>query len=524
MINCSNCDAELPHDAKFCFSCGAKVEGVEHVDPHLERLQKYIPEELLTKLQSASQTGGMVGERRTVTMLFCDVEGSTAAAEQLDPEDWAEIMNGGFEHLITPVYRYEGTVARLMGDAILAFFGAPIAHEDDPERAVLAGLDILEAAEPYAEEVRKAHGVDFNVRVGINTGLVVVGEVGSDLHVEYTALGDAVNLAARMEQTAASNTIQISEFTHRLIEPVFEFEDIGGIAVKGKAEPVQSFRVLGLKAERGAQRRIEGLHSPLVGRDNEIRLLRRVVDDLRGGRGQLCSIMADAGLGKSRLTAELLEDLMSEGVVSTPPAADGGGELSWVEGRSFSYNSTTPYAPFVDLFSNCFGFESDDDTTVRYRKIVDAVTRALPDDVATTVPYLANLVGVEGTDEDAERVRYLQPPQLRERVFDAVFRLVEAMAQHRPLVLLLDDVHWIDSNSIELLEELMAVTDVVPSSSWLCSALHRRTARGAFTRRPHAITSTGTQLSSCVHSTTPRVVTWFGTFSTSRVSPTRCAS
>ena len=196
---------------------------MEHVDPHLARLQKYIPEELLTKLQSASQTGGMVGERPTVTMLFCDVEGSTAAAEQLDPEDWAEIMNGGFEHLITPVYRYEGTVARLMGDAILAFFGAPIAHEDDPERAVLAGLDILEAARPYAEQVRKAHGVDFNVRVGINTGLVVVGEVGSDLHVEYTALGDAVNLAARMEQTAASNTIQISEFTYKLIAPVFEF-------------------------------------------------------------------------------------------------------------------------------------------------------------------------------------------------------------------------------------------------------------------------------------------------------------
>ena len=214
LINCSNCNATLPFDAKFCQECGTQVEGADTSHPQLERLKQYIPETLLQKLQSASQTGGMVGERRTVTMLFCDVEGSTATAEMLDPEEWAEIMNGGFEHLITPVYRYEGTLARMMGDAILAFFGAPIAHEDDPERAILAGLDILEATRRHSEHVRSQHGVDFKVRVGINTGLVVVGEVGSDLHVEYTALGDAVNLAARMEQTAESNTIQITDNTH----------------------------------------------------------------------------------------------------------------------------------------------------------------------------------------------------------------------------------------------------------------------------------------------------------------------
>lgn len=460
-INCANCDAELPHDAKFCNNCGEKVEAAGGLDPHLDRLRKYIPEELLTKLESASQSGGMVGERRTVTMLFCDVEGSTAAAELLDPEDWAEIMNGGFEHLITPVYRYEGTVARLMGDSILAFFGAPIAHEDDPERAVLAGLDILEAAGPYKAEVLAKHGIEFNVRVGINTGLVVVGEVGSDLHVEYTALGDAVNLAARMEQTAESNTIQITDNTHKLIAPVFEFEALGGISVKGKAEPVQSYRVLGLKAERGAQRGIEGLHSPLVGRDSEFRLLQQVVEDLRGGRGQLASIMADAGLGKSRITAELLGSLVEQGLV-TGPGSDTPGAIGWVEGRSFSYDSTTPYAPFIDLFNNCFGFESSDDNATRYDKIVATVTRALPDEVTTTVPYLAHIVGVDGTDEDAELVRYLQPPQLRQRVFDAAYRLVEGMAQNRPLILVLDDVHWIDSNSIELLEDLMAVTDAAP--------------------------------------------------------------
>ena len=162
----------------------------------------------------------MQGERRTVTMLFCDVQGSTAAAEKLDPEEWAEIINGAFEHLIEPVYRYEGTLARLMGDAILAFFGAPIAHEDDPQRAVMAGLEIIEGIAPYREEVKSKWGLDFDVRIGINTGLVVVGEVGSDLRVEYTALGDAINLAARMEQTARPGTVQISGDTHRLIAPL----------------------------------------------------------------------------------------------------------------------------------------------------------------------------------------------------------------------------------------------------------------------------------------------------------------
>ena len=185
------------------------------------RLEQYIPRELLTKLEAARTSGGLQSERRVVTMLFCDVTGSTAAAEILDPEEWSEIMNGAFEHLIAPVYRYEGTLARLMGDAILAFFGAPIAHEDDPHRAVLAGLEIIQAIGPYRDEVKSTWGVDFEVRVGINTGLVVVGEVGSDLRVEYTALGDAINVAARMEQAARPGTVQIAADTHRLIAPLY---------------------------------------------------------------------------------------------------------------------------------------------------------------------------------------------------------------------------------------------------------------------------------------------------------------
>jgi class 3 adenylate cyclase len=199
----------------------------------------------------------MVGERRVVTMLFCDVKGSTSAAENMDPEDWTDVINSAFEHMIRPIYKYEGTVARLMGDGILAFFGAPIAHEDDPARAVLAGLDIVTAMQSFCGQIQQQYGIDFNVRVGINTGLVVVGAVGSDLRMEYTAIGDAINLAARMEQTAAPGTVQISQDTYKLVKAMFQFEDLGGIEVKGRNAPIQAYRVLGRKTLTVQSRGIE---------------------------------------------------------------------------------------------------------------------------------------------------------------------------------------------------------------------------------------------------------------------------
>ncbi len=220
------------------------------------------------------------GERRLVTILFCDVKGSTALAERLDPEDWAEIMNAAFEYLTRPVLRYGGTVARLMGDAVLAFFGAPAAHEDDPQRAVLAGLEIVSGIQPFREQIRSEYGMDFNVRVGINTGVVVVGEMGSALAGEYTAMGDAANLAARMEQTAQPGTVQISADTYRLVSALFEVETLGGIEVKGRPEPVPAYRALRLKAHPSRQRGIPGLSAPLVGRGPEFESLRQALFDV----------------------------------------------------------------------------------------------------------------------------------------------------------------------------------------------------------------------------------------------------
>jgi class 3 adenylate cyclase len=196
-------------------------------------------------------------------------------------------MNGAFEHLIAPVYRYEGTLARLMGDAVLAFFGAPIAHEDDPERAVRAGLEILAEIAPYRDEVRRRWGFDFDVRVGINTGLVVVGAVGSDLRVEYTAMGDAVNIAARMEQTAAPGTVQLSADTHQLVSRLFEFEDLGLVEVKGHDQPIQTYRAIRALERPATTRGIEGLRSPLIGRDEELATLETAIEGVVAGRGRI---------------------------------------------------------------------------------------------------------------------------------------------------------------------------------------------------------------------------------------------
>ncbi len=224
MLACASCRADNPEGSRFCNSCGARLGRV---------------------WRGRSSSASCSGEHRVVTMLFCDVRGSTAMAEELDAEAWTDVMNEAYEHLIAPVYRYEGTVARLMGDAILAFFGAPRAHEDDPQRAVMAGLEIVSSVGPLRERLAREHGLDLNVRVGINTGPVVVGEVGSELRREYTAMGDAVNVAARMEQTAEPGTVQITEDTYRLVADLFDAESLGPVELKGKREPVPAYRVRG---------------------------------------------------------------------------------------------------------------------------------------------------------------------------------------------------------------------------------------------------------------------------------------
>src|SRR5574341_66292 len=435
-MNCPNCQTVNPEGAKFCMNCGTPLGVGESDEVSKPRfLDQYVPQELIAKLEAARRRGGMAGERRVITMLFCDVKGSTAAAEGVDPETWTEIMNGAFERMIRPIYKYEGTVARLMGDAILAFFGAPIAHEDDPQRAVLAGLEIQSAIQPYADEIRLKHGLEFGLRVGINTGLVVVGEIGSDLRMEYTAIGDAINLAARMEQTAASGTVQISEDTYKLIAPLFDFEPLGEIEVKGKAAPVKAYRALSAKKTPGHLRGLEGLSSPLVGRQAELSLLKECLTQLSKGAGAVIAIIGEAGLGKSSLIAEAQK-------------SDEAARFNWLRGEALSYSRSTSYFPWRQIIRQAIDAregDSPDEVRGKLRYVCDCCT--LP---GGDIPFLEAILAIE-SEQSLQVVMGYQGEALVERMTQAVRGYLCGLAAEGPLTLVFDDLHWADEASLNLL-------------------------------------------------------------------------
>ena len=385
---------------------------------------------------------GIQGERRTITILFCDVTGSTAFAEDLDPEEWAEIMNEAFEYMIQPVSKYDGTVARLMGDGILAFFGAPVAHEDDAQRAILAGLDILDGIQDFRRKLLDEYSRDFNVRVGVNTGPVVVGDVGTDSAGEYTAMGDAVNLAARMEQTASPGTVQISEETQKLVAPLFDLEPLGEIEIRGKSEPVTAYRVLRHRAAPGRLRGIEGLSAPLIGRSAEFEALQSLLVRAREGRGGIASIIGEAGLGKSRLLEEL--------------RAEWGNDSTWVVSRGVSYDTTRPYALFHHRILQVFEIEDRDPPALIREKIARAPSGYPPHLHALLAGTIETLVAIEG---DASQ---LQGRDSRDQVFDACHQMWEAAASDSPTVMVIDDLQWSDRPSTEVLIDLLRLVERVP--------------------------------------------------------------
>ncbi|MGE5072980.1 MAG: AAA family ATPase, partial [Anaerolineae bacterium] len=430
-------------------NCGSKLVAESATDggkTARSNLDRYIPPELLSKLQSA-RGRSISGERRVITILFCDIKGSTAAAEKLDPEDWTEVVNGAFEHMIRPVYKYEGMVARLMGDAILAFFGAPIAHEDDPQRAVLAALDIEAGIEPYSKQVQTGVGIELKLRVGINTGLVVVGEIGSDLRLEYTATGDAINLAARMEQTARPGTIQISEATYKLVAPFFEFEALGEAEIKGKSEPVRTFRVIAAKGTPRQLRGVEGLSSPLVGREAELAALDERLHRLPRGEGAFLAIVGEAGLGKTSLVTEARR---------RAGAAD---RLTWLEGQALSYTQSISYYPWRQVIRRSIG-AADNDSPGEVRRILSGGCARLELPLERAA-FLEAILAVE-SEETLALVASHQGEALLQHLTGALGDYLRALARESALVVVLDDLHWMDAASLGLLESLMNVIEHNP--------------------------------------------------------------
>lgn len=371
-------------------------------------------------------------------------------AEHLDPEDWAEIMNEAFGYLTEPIVRYGGTVARLMGDAILAFFGAPTAHEDDPLRAVLAGLDILEGIQTFRESISSEFDLDFNIRVGINTGKVVVGEMGTALAGEYTAMGDAVNLAARMEQTARPGTVQITDETYRLVAPWIEVEELGEISAKGKSEQVIAYSVLGRKIQPTRARGITGLSSPLVGRDKEYSTLTSLLDDLVEGHGNILSIIGEAGIGKSRLVEDLrdyYQDQLSE-------------KIQWIEARGISYEMSRPYGLFVQALRQFCSVKVDDSPEIIRQKVNNSFNFLNLDQQLAITNTVELLLTVHKSHDNVEKP--LNGEAVKREIFDSVFNIWSSKALGSPLVTVFDDLHWADSASVELINHIFQLADRAP--------------------------------------------------------------
>lgn len=459
---CAQCGSALKPGAIFCKKCGARVSSPPSPPREKERLaalQQAAPSALQEKIRAVSTE--IEGERKPVTILFTDIVGSTALAEKLDPEEWKEIVAGAHQRVSQAVYRYEGTIAQLLGDGVLAFFGAPITHEDDPIRAVRAALDIQNAIAEYEHELQ-GYINSFQMRIGLNTGTVVVGSLGSDLHMEYLAIGDAVNLAARLQSAAQPGRILISESTARLVRATIELQALGEIPVKGKAEPVTVFEALKAKAVPESGRGFEELYSPLVGRDGELAVLDEALGVLANGHGQIVTVIGEAGIGKSRLVEEARQH-----------QPDSRQKLHWIEGRALSYGQTLSFWIITQLLFSDLGL-SDGDPEARIRAVMKKrVNELFGERAAGALPYLLHLAGIKLEGEQAERIGVLDGETLKRQILVTTAQYFELLAQAQPTVVIFEDLHWADPSSLEALEQLLFITDRAPLMLLLISRLER---------------------------------------------------
>jgi class 3 adenylate cyclase len=448
---CPTCQMELPTGARFCIGCGQPLTiGTSTDNARLTRLAAAAPDPLVDKVRAA---GHLAGERRVVTILFADVVGSTTLAEQLDAETWVAIMNAAFDRITPAVYRYEGTVARLLGDGLWAFFGAPVAHEDDPARAVRAALDLLDAARAYAAQARQEYGIEFKMRACLNTGAVVLGPVGDDLTYEYTAMGGAVNLAARLKFAAQPDTVLITESTHRFVTPILDCTDLGPLEVKGRSEPVRVYQVHGLKPEPGPVRGLAGLQSPMVGRDAELATLSQLCEAVQAGLGRAVLVVGEPGLGKTRLIAEWKTATVGTNREAAP---------HWAEGHGVSYGQGLPYHLLIDLLRSILGIPESANEAQARAALWTCTGNLFSDSMMDVYPHLGHLLSLKLEPEALERLELQDPQALRTQYLTAVRQLLLAIASRRPVVLVLEDLHWADPSSTELLIKLLPMASTAP--------------------------------------------------------------
>ena len=469
MMKCRKCQAENLQTRKFCCECGSKLSlpcpqcGFENIpsdkfcgecghdlavapqpvfkplsfDEKLQKIQRYLPGDLTEKI--LAQRGKIEGERRQITVMFCDLRGFTPLSEKLGEERLYALVDELFEMMIHKVHEYGGTVNKGTGDGIMALFGAPIALEDAPQRAIRSALAIQREMAKLSSTLKEEGSASLGMRIGIHTGPVVVGSLGNDLRVEFTAVGDTVNLASRMEGLAEPGTAYVTEDTFKLTEGFFRFEALGERQVKGKEQPIKAYRVIApstsrtrfdVSTERGL--------TPFVGRQKELELLLDGFERAKAGKGQAFSIMGEAGVGKSRLLYEFRKAIANE-------------DVTLLEGKCLSYSQNVAYHPVIDLLKSNFDVrEGEDDYKIR-----DKVRQGLKQiglDEASTLPYLLELLGVK--DSGIDKIP-MSPEARKERMMEAVRRIPLKGSEIRPLVLAIEDLHWTDRTSEEALKYLL---------------------------------------------------------------------
>ena len=391
----------------------------------------------------------VTGERRPATVLFADVVGSTSLAEQMDPEDWATMMEGAMAVMTGAVTRYGGWVSTHTGDGCMALFGLPTAHEDDPARAVSSAIEMVGGIEGLAKQL-VADDIEFQIRVGVNSGEVVVRETGAGSERDSRMYGDTLNVAARMQSEAPPGGIFITSETHGQVSGLIESRHIGPVTVKGKAAPVEAYEVMGRAGVLRAVRGLTGLHSPMVGRDAELEQLVATLAPVRAGLGRMALIIGEPGIGKSRLTTELRTVAEAEG-------------FGWVEARTVSYGRDLPQHLVVDLVRALTGLpdpiesispaEASAQLAARLDEFGDSAFESA--DGSDLRPVLSHLLSLPTDGTDAERLARMEPQTLQVRYVEAVSNLISATADDKPLVMVCDDAHWADDASVNLLLPLV---------------------------------------------------------------------
>jgi class 3 adenylate cyclase/tetratricopeptide (TPR) repeat protein len=449
---CPSCGFVNEGSEKFCGGCGRSLTAAPvTAEAKFSSPQTYTPKHLAEKILTSKSA--LEGERKQVTVLFADVSGFTALSERLDPEVVHQLMTRAFELMLAEIHRYEGTVNQFLGDGVMALFGAPIAHEDHARRAVQAALGIRRALDAYRAELERDRGIQFRVRQGLNTGLVVVGSIGSDLRMDYTAVGDTTNVAARLVQIAQPGQVIISEPIHHLVAGFFHTQFLGAQTLKGKAEAVGAWEVL---SAQGTRSRLDieaerGL-TPLFGRDKELTVLADCFEKARAGHGQMVFIVGEPGIGKSRLLYEFRQRLSDR--------------ATWQEGRCLSFGQSIPFHPLIDAIRRSFGVDDEDDEeTISVKLEREIITMGT--DLKSIVPYLRHLVGLDPRDPV---VSSMDPQERRGELFYALRRLLLRAAEIRPQVVVYEDVHWTDKATEEYLS---LIADSLPTTRILVVLTYR---------------------------------------------------